>query len=76
MSTEKIRAAKRKRANRIERNLRNEARQGREPEGLEWTSNGWRASCRSCGKSYDTLCDAMEFNVDMSYCGHSEWCCP
>lgn len=76
MSTEKIRAAKRKRANRIERNLRNEARQGREPEGLEWIGDTWMATCRSCANRYDLPCNAAEFDPDMSYCGGSQWCCP
>lgn len=70
------RAAQRKRADRIERNLRNEARQGREPEGLEWMGNHWRATCRSCGNDYEFPCDAAEFHPDISYCGGSERCCP
>lgn len=70
------RAAKRKREHRIERNIRNEARQGREPEGLERVGNHWKACCKSCGNYYDIGCDAIEFDPDMSYCGVSQWCLP
>jgi hypothetical protein len=73
---ERDRAAKRKREHRIERNLRNEARQGREPEGLQWTGNHWLATCKSCKNDYEFPCDAAEFDPDMSYCGSSQWCCP
>jgi hypothetical protein len=74
--TGRIRAAEAKRHARIERNYRNEAAQGREPEGLQRIGGVWRAECRSCGNDYVMDCDAREFDPNYSYCGRSEWCCP
>lgn len=74
--TANIRAAEAKRHSRIERNYRNEAAQGREPDGLQRIGNTWQADCRSCGCSYVFDCDAREFNPDYSYCGRSDRCTP
>lgn len=74
--TARIRAAQSKRNNRIERNYRNEASQGREPEGLQRIGKVWKAECRSCGNDYVFDCDAREFHPDYSYCGGSERCIP
>ncbi|WP_460384463.1 hypothetical protein [Pseudomonas amygdali] len=71
-----IRAAKAKRNNRIERNYRNEAAQGREPDGLHRNGGVWVAECRSCGNDYEAACDASEFDPDYSYCGRSDRCIP
>ena len=74
---ERSEAAERKRLRRIERNLINEARQGRAPEGLELTKAGkWFACCRSCERNYEIYCEAHEFEPDQSYCGRNEWCTP
>lgn len=73
---ERERAAQRKRERRIVRNLRNEAHQGNEPEGLELRGKKWFAVCRSCQCDYEIYCMPQEFEPDMSYCGGSEWCCP
>lgn len=74
--TGRIRAAEAKRQSRIERNYRNEAAQGREPEGLQRIGGVWVAECRSCGEDYEFDCDAREFHEDCSYCGRSERCTP
>ena len=71
-----IRAAQAKRHSRIERNYRNEAAQGREPDGLQRIGNYWIAECRSCECSYVFDCDAREFDPDYSYCGRSDRCTP
>ncbi|WP_223507788.1 hypothetical protein [Pseudomonas sp. BF-B-25] len=69
-------AAKAKRERRQERNYRNEAAQGRDPEGLGLVGGAWMAECRSCGNDYVVDCDAHEFHPDYSYCGGSERCIP
>lgn len=74
--TANIRAAQTKRYSRIERNYRNEAAQGREPDGLQRIDNDWIAECRSCECSYVFDCDAREFDPDYSYCGRSDRCTP
>ncbi len=74
--TGRMRAAEAKRHSRIERNYRNEAAQGREPEGLQRIGNAWEAECRSCGCSYVFDCDAREFDPNYSYCGRSDRCIP
>ncbi|RWA27980.1 hypothetical protein DJ028_08300 [Pseudomonas veronii] len=74
--TARIRAAQSKREQRQERNYRNEAAQGREPEGLQRIDGAWRAECRSCGDDYVFDCDAREFHPDYSYCGRSDRCIP
>lgn len=71
-----IRAAQAKRNSRIERNYRNEAAQGREPDGLQRIGNAWQAVCRSCGCRYVFDCDAREFDADYSYCNRSDRCTP
>lgn len=76
MDAARIRAAKRKREHRQERNYRNEAAQGREPEGLQRNDGVWVAECRSCGNDYVFDCDAREFHPDYSYCGGSDRCIP
>jgi hypothetical protein len=74
--TARMRAAQGKREHRQERNFRNEAAQGREPEGLQRINGVWRAECRSCGEDYVMDCDAREFDPDYSYCGRSDRCLP
>lgn len=73
---ERIRAAQRKRDQRRERNLINEARQGLEPEGLTLVDDDWHGTCRSCGNRYKLGYDAIDFNPDQSYCGGSHFCLP
>ncbi|QLG93563.1 hypothetical protein HZF02_17055 [Pseudomonas yamanorum] len=72
----KLRAAQAKREHRQERNYRNEAAQGREPEGLQRNRGVWIAECRACGNDYEFDCDAREFHPDYSYCGGSDRCIP
>jgi hypothetical protein len=73
---ERDQAAKQKRARRIERNLRNEARQDRAPEGLYLYGDTWLATCKTCRNDYELPCEAAEFDPGMSYCGRNEWCLP
>ncbi|WP_236209872.1 hypothetical protein [Pseudomonas tohonis] len=74
---EALAAARRKRENRIERNLRNEYLQGRGPEGLELKKDGsWSACCRRCEQTYEWPALAAEYCDEGNFCGGSEWCIP
>ncbi len=74
---QRIRSAERKRERRQERNMRNEALQGREPDGLELKTDGtWHAQCRSCGRDYEIYCDAREHTHEGNFCGRRESCLP
>lgn len=72
-----LRNARWKRERRAERNIRNEYRQGRGPEGLDLTKDGrWMACCNRCEMAYEWEAMAVEYSEASNYCGRSEWCIP
>ncbi|QZX85322.1 hypothetical protein [Metapseudomonas otitidis] len=74
---EALRAARWKRERRAERNIRNEYRQGRGPEGLELAKDGWWiACCRRCEQPYEWPAMAVDYTDDGNYCGRSDRCMP
>lgn len=47
------------------------------PDGVWEASPGvFKATCRSCERSYELFSDLCDFDPDYSYCGGSERCVP